>query len=1227
MIAARVGSFKYVPTLTGFTLENDLINIRQRLGLRIAAGLGAVLFLVGTTLPVLAQEYPDEPLRLGSQGEAVRVWQEALGIPADGDFGERTREATIAWQIEKGLTADGIVGPTSWKVMFPDSTIDLDDVQITIRGAGNGHGVGLTQYGAKGMAQQGYTSTQILEHFYQGSSVENLADAIPRSWVVTESMPIWVGIRQNRTEFTFVVSTGRVKVCFDDDYNSYPLLAAGSAPDRDNTFTDLLLNRLADLGYLQGAPGTFNETVREAVISFQAAQGLEADGAVGGQTWQALVQGSGLSDCAGAYYLNRGEELVVTAEGDGSCSTNLVGVAWQCRLSIQDLSHDNRVGLRGLNYAGEMTQFIHGHIRISPSGARMHFSLQLDIEDYVAGIAEIPTSWMDAALEAQAIAARSYAIYGMLRRGSETSFSSSRKSACWCHVVSDTRDQVYAGWNREIQNGGRWEMVGARPTAGRVVTHPEEEVTVVQAFYSSSSGGATEDSSALWGTAGRPYLVSVEDPWSIDPNVNPNAFWSSSLSLSRLLTTYGLAGQFDDVISVSTVPYPWGSAQFVTVVGIKGGSRVTERASASTLRSSLRLRSKYFEIDYLADWWAPPPAPTGVAVTGGAAATVSWDPVASRFAPESYTVTANPSHADPITVGGSQTSAVFGGLRAGVEYSFTVTATNQIGTSPSSAVTATRVVIAENPYPGEPLREGSRGEAVRVWQEALGIGADGDFGPVTSAATRQWQQANGLVADGIVGEESWNKMFSSPPSTETSEETETGGETETEPETETEETEPEETESDVPSYPGFLLRVGSQGKWVRTWQSALGVFSDGYFGSDTGRATREWQRANGLEPDGIVGMKSWQTMFPGAGVERPTPPPAIGDDGEDPTDDGTESTESDGAETGARPGVPSFPGSPLKLGSQGPGVIVWQRALGIGADGYFGPATLSATKAWQYRQNLIADGVVGLDSWLKMFPGAGVKEGGSSAPEESDDDSAAEEAPPYPGRPLRTGSRSADVVIWQRALGIAADGYFGPQTDRATRNWQRANGLGADGIVDLTSWQRMFSGAGQAGSTVSRPSSVLLERGSTGEMVEKWQGALGIDVTGVFDDNTVAHTKYWQRTQGIAADGRVTETSWARMFGEEDMPEGDDRPTGSDDSSTDGAGDTQPQERPPLEVVELGSTGDRVEKWQGALGIDVTGVFDDNTVAHTKYWQRTQGIAADGRVTETSWYRMFPDEE
>ena len=49
------------------------------------------------------------------------------------------------------------------------------------------------------------------------------------------------------------------------------------------------------------------------------------------------------------------------------------------------------------------------------------------------------------------------------------------------------------------------------------------------------------------------------------------------------------------------------------------------------------------------------------------------------------------------------------------------------------------------------LRKGSRGEGVKIMQEALGIGADGIFGAGTERALKEWQAENGLVADGIAG--------------------------------------------------------------------------------------------------------------------------------------------------------------------------------------------------------------------------------------------------------------------------------------------------------------------------------------------------------------------------------------------------------------------------------------------------------------------------------------------
>lgn len=49
------------------------------------------------------------------------------------------------------------------------------------------------------------------------------------------------------------------------------------------------------------------------------------------------------------------------------------------------------------------------------------------------------------------------------------------------------------------------------------------------------------------------------------------------------------------------------------------------------------------------------------------------------------------------------------------------------------------------------LKKGMRGDGVKAMQEALGIGADGVFGPGTERALKAWQRENGLVADGIAG--------------------------------------------------------------------------------------------------------------------------------------------------------------------------------------------------------------------------------------------------------------------------------------------------------------------------------------------------------------------------------------------------------------------------------------------------------------------------------------------
>lgn len=59
------------------------------------------------------------------------------------------------------------------------------------------------------------------------------------------------------------------------------------------------------------------------------------------------------------------------------------------------------------------------------------------------------------------------------------------------------------------------------------------------------------------------------------------------------------------------------------------------------------------------------------------------------------------------------------------------------------------------------IERGDEGGCVRIWQEIIGTGVDGIFGPKTQAMTAKWQSDHGLTADGIVGRKTWAKALES----------------------------------------------------------------------------------------------------------------------------------------------------------------------------------------------------------------------------------------------------------------------------------------------------------------------------------------------------------------------------------------------------------------------------------------------------------------------------------
>ena len=108
------------------------------------------------------------------------------------------------------------------------------------------------------------------------------------------------------------------------------------------------------------------------------------------------------------------------------------------------------------------------------------------------------------------------------------------------------------------------------------------------------------------------------------------------------------------------------------------------------------------------------------------------------------------------------------------------------------------------------LKRGLKGAPVKRLQQALGINADGDFGPATEKALRAYQEKAGLAVDGIAGPDTFTALG---------------------------------------LHELVLLRQGSRGRAVKDLQTALGIDADGIFGSGTEKAVMDFSKAIELKPD------------------------------------------------------------------------------------------------------------------------------------------------------------------------------------------------------------------------------------------------------------------------------------------------------------------------------------------------------------------------------------------
>lgn len=339
--------------------------------------------------------------------------------------------------------------------------------QFTFEGGGWGHSVGMSQYGAYGMALEGFTWQEILSHYFSGASPAAADPALL-------AQPIWIGLAQEQSRLELTV------------------VRTGTAPAVPVTFT------------------------------------------LGGAT---LVAGEGQTVVVEAL---AGSACRVTGPGgslSGPCSVDAAWDGWEPQpttavqlagCTLPDWNAPGGTVWKPCRYARGTL-----HLRPDDNTPTVNLTLQVGVEDYLLGISESPYAWGttggQAALEAQAVASRSYALHRVVMRGDPAA-----RPWCWCQLYDTTVDQFYVGWGHGTQP---WiDAVAA--TAGQVMVHPSATqngaLIPIQTFYSSSTFGWTENSEDGF-SAYVPYLRAVDDHWSTLPAVgNPRARWTRSFDAAVL---------------------------------------------------------------------------------------------------------------------------------------------------------------------------------------------------------------------------------------------------------------------------------------------------------------------------------------------------------------------------------------------------------------------------------------------------------------------------------------------------------------------------------------------------------------------------------------------------------------------------------------------------------------------------------------------------------------------
>lgn len=430
---------------------------------------------------------------------------------------------------------------------------------LHLEGRGHGHGVGLSQWGARSMAAAGHDAATILGHYYPGAAIGNAAGevvvVVGGGGRTTLTLPQGGEIRsardgQQAAGFPLALSAGET-VTIHHDGGGYRVERGGVRalssqqvqPYRDDPCVVLCPPTAP-------APEPEPEPAPEP-----APQPGPAPCAVcpppGGEPAPPAPEQPA-----------PGAPAPPPADAPRSPTPVWAVPAGGGTVHLAD---------RGRTYRGQ--------IEVAGGPGALRVRNHVDVEDYLRGMAEVPGSWPPAAVQAQAVAARTYALRAMAGGGE----------------ICDTEScQVYAGVERE--HPGQDAAVAA--TRGWVLTHGG---ALAAAFYSASAGGHSATIREGFGSGyDIPYLQARPEPTE---DVRP---WAVDLALSDVAARVGYPGTLTGVRVDATGPS--GRPLAMTLVGDAGERPVDPQV----FRRRLGLRSTLFSARAGIAGEAPPPPPAPI---------------------------------------------------------------------------------------------------------------------------------------------------------------------------------------------------------------------------------------------------------------------------------------------------------------------------------------------------------------------------------------------------------------------------------------------------------------------------------------------------------------------------------------------------------------------------------------------------------------------------------------